>query len=70
MLNIAKTESLQLFNHGILTTFGKLDALDIASLDGCPDQLVALLQSKYEWSCSVAQHKVDLFLTQVSNCSQ
>jgi hypothetical protein len=70
MLSAAKKTALQRFNYGIVTTFGKLDALEIAAVDGRPVQLATLLMKKYGWSTADAQHKVDLFMTQISSTSQ
>jgi hypothetical protein len=67
---VAKKPVKQIFNKGILTTFGKLDILDIEAIDGRPDQLAALLIKRYDWSSTDAKRKVDLFMTRVLNSSQ
>ena len=67
---VAKKPVKQIFNQGILTTFGKLDILDIEAIDGRPDQLVALLSKRYDWSSIDAKRKVDLFMTRVLDDSQ
>jgi hypothetical protein len=70
MLSAAKKTARQRFNDGILTTFGKLDALEIANVDGQPVQLATLLTKRYGWSSADAQHKVDLFMTRISSSSE
>ncbi len=70
MISAAKKTARQRFNDGIVTTFGKVDALEIAEVDGRPVQLVTLLMKKYGWSSTDAQHKVDLFLTRISSSSR
>lgn len=70
MLSAATKTARNRFNDGILTTFGKLDALEIADVDGRPVQLATLLMKKYGWSSADAQHKVDLFMTRISISSQ
>ncbi len=70
MLSSAKKTTRNRFNDGILTTFGKIDAQEIAEVDGQPVQLAALLMKKYGWSSADAQHKVDLFMTRISSISQ
>lgn len=67
---VAKKPVKQIFNQGILTTFGKLDILDIEAIDGRPDQLAALLIKRYDWSSIDAKRKVDLFMTRVLDDSQ
>jgi hypothetical protein len=67
---VAKKPVKQIFNQGILTTFGKLDILDIEAIDGRPDQLAALLIKRYDWSSTDAKRKVDLFMTRVLDNSQ
>jgi hypothetical protein len=67
---VAKKPVKQIFNQGILTTFGKLDILDIEAIDGRPDQLAALLSKRYDWSSTDAKRKVDLFMTRVLDNSQ
>ena len=67
---VAKKPVKQIFNQGILTTFGKLDILDIEAIDGRPDQLAALLIKRYDWSSTDAKRKVDLFMTRVLDSSQ
>jgi hypothetical protein len=67
---VAKKPVKQIFNQGILTTFGKLDILDIEAIDGRPDQLAALLSKRYDWSSIDAKRKVDLFMTRVLDDSQ
>ena len=67
---VAKKPVKQIFNQGILTTFGKLDILDIEAIDGRPDQLAALLSKRYDWSSIEAKRKVDLFMTRVLDDSQ
>ncbi len=70
MSSVAKKTAKQIFNHGIVTTFGKLDAIDIENVDGQPDQLVTLLVKKYGWSRTDAKHRVDLFTLRLSNNPQ
>lgn len=70
MLSSAKKTARNRFNDGILTTFGKIDAQEIAEVDGQPVQLATLLMKKYGWSSADAQHKVDLFMTRISSISQ
>jgi hypothetical protein len=70
MLSSAKNTARNRFNDGIVTTFGKLDALEIAAVDGRPDQLATLLMKKYGWNSADAQHKVDLFMTRISSNSK
>ena len=67
---VAKKPVKQIFNQGILTTFGKLDIPDIEEIDGRPDQLAALLIKRYDWSSTDAKRKVDLFMTRVLDTSQ
>ena len=67
---VAKKPVKQIFNQGILTTFGKLDIPDIEEIDGRPDQLAALLIKRYDWSSTDAKRKVDLFMTRVLDNSQ
>lgn len=67
---VAKKPVKQVFNQGILTTFGKLDILDIETIDGRPDQLAAFLIKRYDWNSTDAKRKVDLFMTRVLNSSQ
>lgn len=67
---VAKKPVKQVFNQGILTTFGKLDILDIETIDGRPDQLAAFLIKRYDWSSTDVKRKVDLFMTRVLNSSQ
>jgi hypothetical protein len=67
---VAKKPVKQIFNQGILTTFGKLDIPDIEAIDGRPDQLAALLSKRYDWSSIDAKRKVDLFMTRVLDDSQ
>ena len=67
---VAKKPVKQIFNQGILTTFGKLDIPDIEEIDGRPDQLAALLIKRYDWSSNDAKRKVDLFMARVLDSSQ
>jgi hypothetical protein len=67
---VVKKPVKQIFNQGILTTFGKLDIPDIEEIDGRPDQLAALLIKRYDWSSNDAKRKVDLFMTRVLDSSQ
>jgi hypothetical protein len=69
MTGIAKRSARQRFHHGIITTFGKLDTLDIEQLDGSSAQLVGLVMTRYGWSSAEAQHKVEQFMTRMTNGS-
>jgi hypothetical protein len=69
MFVLENKSAKQLFNHGILTTFGKLDAVDIDEIDGCADQLIPILIMRYGWSNTVARLKVDQFMRQFPACS-
>lgn len=51
-----KSKSEQaLFAQRILTTFGKLDLCDIASIDGSRERLISHLVQRYEWSDEYAR---------------
>jgi hypothetical protein len=65
MFVLENKSAKQLFNHGILTTFGKLDAIDIDEIDGCEEQLIQLLIMRYGWSSSVTRFKVEQFIRQL-----
>jgi hypothetical protein len=69
MIDVTNKSATQRFNHGIVTTFGKLDAFDIEKIDGHPDKLVTFLMKEYGWSSADAQQKVDQLMTRVSNNS-
>ncbi len=66
MLGQAKETKKKIFDHAIVTTFGKLDARDIEAIDGRPEQLVVMLIKHYGWSKTDAQEKVDRFLARIS----
>lgn len=66
MLGQAKETKKQIFDHAIVTTFGKLDARDIEAIDGRPEQLVVMLIKHYGWNKTDAQEKVDRFLARIS----
>ena len=70
MLSSVNKIARKRFDDGIATTFGKLDALEIADIDGRSVQLATLLMKKYGWSSAVAQHKVDLFMTRIASSSE
>lgn len=69
MLGAVKMSAIQRFNHGILTTFGKLDTFDIDNVNGRPDQLAVVLMKYYGWSNEVTDYKVDQFMRQFSDSS-
>jgi hypothetical protein len=70
MFVLENKSAKQLFNHGILTTFGKLDAIDIEEIDGCEDQLIPILVMRYGWSSAIARSKVEQFMGRLSRSSQ
>ncbi len=69
MLDLVNQSEKKRFDHGILTTFGKLDLADIEEVDGRPELLVPLLMKLYRWSSTTAQHKVDQFTARISSHS-
>ncbi len=53
-----------------MTTFGKLDAGKIHTIDGRSEQLVMQLMDSYGWDRAAAQSKVDHFLNRMSRKSR
>ncbi len=66
MLGQAKETKKHVFDHAIVTTFGKLDARDIEEIDGRPEQLVVMLMKHYGWSKTDSQEKADRLLARIS----
>lgn len=66
MLGQAKETKKQIFDHAIVTTFGKLDARDIEEIDGRLELLVVMLMKHYGWSKSDSQERADRLLARIS----
>ncbi len=66
MFGLKKRQKKLAFNARILTTFGKLDQLDIANINGCSQRLATQLMDRYGWSPTDAQIKAERFSSNLS----